>query len=238
MLSETSGLSIQDFSYPLSGLSVRSNWPGIASVDGEKEDLAFSGAQVVEPPLQVSAEDLEAAFENGRREGIEQGRDIERREQAARAAQLAQERIEFVAKLNEHFAVERDSFLRAVEPEIVTLALRVAERILRHEVQVDPLALTGSIRVALSQIADRATVRIHVPADDAQLWSDTLAHLPNLRGRPVLVADAELGAGECKLESTLGSVDLGMRSQLQEMSQQLIGQEVADLDCNAACGQR
>jgi flagellar assembly protein FliH len=237
MLSDTSQ-SIQEFLYPLSGLSVQSNWPEIASVDGEKEGAAFSGSRVGDPPLQVSAEDLEAAFEKGRREGIEQGRDQERREQAAAVAQLAQERIALAANLGEQLAIERESFLRAVEPEIVTLALRVAQRILRHEAQVDPLALTGSIRVALSQIADRAAVQIHVPANDAQLWSETLAHLPNLRGRPVLVADAELGPGECKLESTLGSVDLSIRSQLQEISQHLLGREVADLDCNAACGQR
>jgi len=174
------------------------------------------------------------AGEKSRDEGIEQGRVLERREQAARAAELLQERTELAAKLTEQFATERDSFLRTVEPEIVTLALRVAERILRHELQVDPLALTGSIRVALSQIADRAAVRIHVPANDAPLWSETLAHLPSLRGKPVVIADAELGPGECKLESTLGSVDLSMRSQLQEISQNLVGPKLTDHDRNAA----
>jgi len=43
----------------------------------------------------------------------------------------------------------------AVEHEVVKLALAVAARILRREAQMDPLLLTGAVRVALDNSLDR-----------------------------------------------------------------------------------
>ena len=48
---------------------------------------------------------------------------------------------------------ERDRYLHAVEHEVVKLALAVAARILRREAQMDPLLLTGAVRVALGQLS-------------------------------------------------------------------------------------
>jgi flagellar assembly protein FliH len=110
-----------------------------------------------------------------------------------------------------------------IEPEVVKLALRIAERIVRREVQVDPLLLTGSVRAALGQLADRTTVRLHVPASDSDLWRETFAHLPNLRIKPEIVADAQLEQGECELESNCGRADLGVGSQLREITRSFFG---------------
>ena len=57
------------------------------------------------------------------------------------------------AELCESFAEERDRYLHAVEQEVVRLALAVAARILRREAQMDPLLLTGAVRVALGQLS-------------------------------------------------------------------------------------
>ena len=58
-----------------------------------------------------------------------------------------------LAALVAHFASERDRFLHVVEQEVVKLALAIAARILRREAQMDPLLLTGAVRVALGQLA-------------------------------------------------------------------------------------
>ena len=59
---------------------------------------------------------------------------------------------------------ERDRYLHAVEHEVVELALAVAARILRREAQMDPLLLTGAVRVALGQLSGSTEVRLRVPA--------------------------------------------------------------------------
>ena len=62
--------------------------------------------------------------------------------------------------------MERDRYFEAVEHEVVKLALAVAARILRREAQMDPLLLTGAVRVALGQLSASTQVRSRVPAAD------------------------------------------------------------------------
>ena len=220
--SSPSAISIEEFQYPPSGAPVHSNWTDIASIETDTEAYTAAGRPGSESVAGASGE-RERTFDEGRREGIEEGRRIERLDFAARLEQCEKEKIEQAARLSEQFALEHDRSIHALEPEIVKLALGVAERILRREVQVDPLMLTGAIRVALRQLADNTAARIHVPGSDAELWTETLAHLPNLRVRPMVIADEELQAGECRIESNLGSLDLSVQSQLQEIARTLVG---------------
>ena len=117
----------------------------------------------------------------------------------------------------ESFARERDRYLHAVEQEVVKLALAVAARILRREAQMDPLLLTGAVRVALGQLSGSTEVRLRVPAADLPLWTDAIALLPNLALKPTVTAGEGMRLGDCILETSLGSVDLGIRSQLGEI---------------------
>jgi len=117
----------------------------------------------------------------------------------------------------EDFAEVRDRFLHAVEREVVELALAVAARILRREAQMDPLLLTGAVRVALGQLSGSTRVNLRVPADELALWTEAMAVLPNLALKPTVIAGEGMRLGDCVIETELGSVDLGIRSQLGEI---------------------
>ena len=107
--------------------------------------------------------------------------------------------------------------MREVEHEVVDLALAVAARILRREAQMDPLLLTGAVRVALGQLSGSTVVRVFVPSGDLELWTETLAVLPNLHLKPQVSAREGMRLGDCVIETQLGSVDLGIRAQLGEI---------------------
>jgi flagellar assembly protein FliH len=117
----------------------------------------------------------------------------------------------------ENFVKERDRFLHSVEREVVELALAVAARILRREAQMDPLLLTGAVRVALGQLAGTTQVRLRVPTAELQLWTEAMALLPNLAVKPVVVPGEGMRLGDCMIETEMGSVDLGIRAQLGEI---------------------
>jgi flagellar assembly protein FliH len=104
-----------------------------------------------------------------------------------------------------------------VEREVVRLALAVAARILRREAQMDPLLLIGAVRVALGQLSASSDVTLKVPASELDLWTEAMALLPNLPVRPAVVAGDGLRLGECMVETHMGTVDLGIRSQLGEI---------------------
>ena len=109
------------------------------------------------------AEDVRRSFEAGRERGREEGRQAERGAQAAALAEEQERHKRQLAALVERFQEERDRYLHAVEQEVVKLALAVAARILRREAQMDPLLLTGAVRVALGQLAASSEVRLRVP---------------------------------------------------------------------------
>ena len=163
------------------------------------------------------AEETRKSFETGRERGHQEGRQAERTAQAPALRAAEEHRARQGAQLLENFAQERDRYLHAVEHEVVKLALAIAARILRREAQMDPLLLTGAVRVALGQLSGATEVRLTVPPDDLPLWTDAIAHLPNLALKPLVIAGEGMRLGECVLETALGSVDLGLRAQLSEI---------------------
>jgi flagellar assembly protein FliH len=159
------------------------------------------------------AEESRKAFEAGRARGREEMREAER-EALSNARRQEELRM---AEVVESFAEAREQYLRAVEGEVVKLALAVAARILRREAQMDPLLLTGAVRVALGQLSQTSEVKLRVPDSDLELWREAITHLPNLRVKPEVLAGEGLRLGDCIVESNLGTVDLGIRSQLGEI---------------------
>jgi flagellar assembly protein FliH len=163
------------------------------------------------------AEEVRAAYESGRERGRQEGRLAEREAQAKILAETEERRKQQVAGVMEDFARQQDRYLHDVEQEVVSLALAVAARILRRESQMDPLLLTGAVRVALGQLAASTKVRMHVPETEIELWTEAMATLPNLTVRPEVVRGEGMHTGDCLIETNLGSVDLGIRGQLGEI---------------------
>ncbi len=165
------------------------------------------------------AEETRRSFDSGRERGRQEGRQIEREAQESAALAVEESRKLQVAALMEKFAQERSRHLEAIEPEVVKLALAVAARILRREAQMDPLLLTGAVRVALGQLAGTTEVHLKVPPADLDLWKEAMGLVPNLALKPIVTAGEGMRLGDCQLESSIGSVDLGIRAQLGEIEQ-------------------
>jgi flagellar assembly protein FliH len=203
---------IDVFPYPADPNAPASSWNGWMDVerDGDAEETAKDASTAWDQRLQ---EETRRALEAGR----EQGRQEERRAQAAVVSGALEQQKRQMAGMAESFALARDRYLQAVEREVVRLALAVAARILRREAQMDPLLLTGAVRVALGQLAASTEVKLRVPASELGLWTETMALLPNLPVKPEVVAGEGLRLGECVIESKVGTVDLGLRAQLAEI---------------------
>ena len=159
------------------------------------------------------AEETRRSFEAGRVQGTEQGRAAERAAQGPAQQSLAAQ----IDRMMASFAEERDRYLQTVEHEVVKLALAVAARILRREAQMDPLLLSGAVRGALGQLAASTTVRLRVPPAEFDLWTESIALLPNLAVKPQVLPGEGMRLGDCEVETELGSVDLGVRAQLSEI---------------------
>lgn len=159
------------------------------------------------------AQQLEEARRQGFEQGIKHGRSLSEAEQKDHI-RASMERFE---RLMHEFEGAREQYFSRVEQEVVRLALAIAARILHRETQMDPLLLSGAVRVALNQLSETTRARLHVPVREEAMWTDIIRLLPNLRSQPEVAGDESLTAGECLLEIATGSVNLGVRAQLEEI---------------------
>lgn len=208
---------VQVFDYPDLGDSAIPDWElwgGGESCDPDPDDpdptsLSAHTAQFE----QRLAEETRRSFDAGRAQGMEQGRAQERATQGSAQQYLAAQ----LDRLLSAFSQERDRYLRAVESEVVKLALAIAARVLRREAQMDPLLLTGAARVALGQLAASTKVTLRVPPAELDLWKESIALLPNRTVQPQVVPGDGMRLGDCVLATSLGTADLGVRAQLGEI---------------------
>jgi len=216
---------IEVFAYPAGpGEPALPDWEGWAAMGGTAppEKPRDPAGEAAEAGLHAEfdrrlAEETRRAFEAGREKGRQEGRSAEREAQAAAQSAAEERRMRQAAELIESFAQERDRYLQAVEREVVELALAIAARILRREAQMDPLLLTGAVRVALGQLGGSTQARLLVPVAELDLWTETISLLPNLAVKPAVLAGDGMRLGECAIETELGNVDLGIRAQLGEI---------------------
>jgi len=203
------------------------NFPSLSWSELLFEDVASveDSLPTTSPPAEILGparrteidQEMQRKCDEARRQGLEDGRKAEREEQTVHLKAQEHRQREQYGELLLRFEAARDHYLNEIEHEVVALSLAVAARILRREAQMDPLLLSGAVRVALGQLSDTTRTRLHVPPQERDLWSEAIAHIPNLRLRPEVVAEDGLVAGDCRIETESGSVDLGLRAQLGEI---------------------
>lgn len=219
-----SGNELEMLEYPACPGATVTEWNGWAEPGGDGLAASAHGrvrsARGSNDSPAFGENETEAArrsFEGGRARGREEGRQAEREARASSMAAETEQQKRQLGALIARFAEASERYLREVEHEVVKLALAVASRILRREAQMDPLLLTGAVRVALGQLAASSEVRLAVPAAEFELWQEAIAHLPHVTVKPVVMAGEGMRLGDCRIESIVGTVDLGVRAQLAEI---------------------
>jgi flagellar biosynthesis/type III secretory pathway protein FliH len=209
---------IEVLEYPACpGAGAAPEWNGWAETDESGRTGPVQAGARGASSSEQSADEARQSFESGRERGRQEGRQAEREAQGTALTAEAERYKRQLTALASRFSEERDRYLAAVEQEVVKLALALAARILRREAQMDPLLLTGAVRVALGQLAGSSEVELRVPAAELELWKEAIAHLPHVAMKPVVAAGEGMRLGDCVIESKVGTVDLGVRSQLAEI---------------------
>ena len=104
---------------------------------------------------------------------------------------------------------------KEAEADVVRLAMAIAKRILRRELSVDPEVLQGVVATALEKLQARDIVRVRVHRD----FEDTVRiHLSSTNAGSVdIVPDPALQPGDVLFETTRGTLDASLDSQLREI---------------------
>lgn len=177
--------------------------------------LADVQLQIDEMVRQATAE-VEAMREQVRQEAYEEGFAQGRRdaEQAALAQwqPLMDSAQAAIAQLKDDY----QRHLQEAEPQLVSLALMVAAKILRKEAS-RPEVAQAVLREALNRLSGEAPARIRVnPFDHPRLSAPQGAEL---------IADPAVGAGGVIIETPQGKVDARFATQFREIARALLERE-------------
>jgi flagellar biosynthesis/type III secretory pathway protein FliH len=120
--------------------------------------------------------------------------------------------------------VEEERWLAEWEHNLVSLAVAMAGKILRREARNNPAISSKILREALQAARGRRNVRIIIHPDDAELLRRVHGEMQAAFGdlaEVMLVSDAKMERGGCRLESEFGVVDLTFSAQLKRIFEEL-----------------
>lgn len=118
----------------------------------------------------------------------------------------------------------KQAWLTHWERTAVQLATAMAERIVRREIEQKPEIPLELIRESLELAAGSTSVRVILnPKDHETLQPQAEALIRDMAslGDCELVADASITAGGCRVETSFGTIDQQIETQLERIEQEL-----------------
>lgn len=154
-------------------------------------------------------------YEDGFRRGLEEGAVKAHLEAEAR---YAEEIARFAARLAEHEQAF-EGFIAECEDRLAILAIVLAERLLRRELEHSRESAFDIARDVISEVRGSATIRVRLNPLDSALIEARAAELveacSGLRNIEVVV-DPSIGAG-CVVETDSGLIDARIESALERL---------------------
>jgi flagellar assembly protein FliH len=114
--------------------------------------------------------------------------------------------------------VERHKLIEAAEPELVRLALGIAERVLHQQIALDRGVVVEMAKVAIARLIERDTVTVRVnPADLERMREhrDELIAIGDIKNLRV-VEDQRVDRGGVLVDTDAGTIDARISTQVEE----------------------
>jgi flagellar assembly protein FliH len=190
-------------------------WPRVTAPDarpGGKSYLSASYGPIVGSGTVGQAPPGADQGQEAHQRGFAEGQAAARREAAAQIEAMNLK----VARAIEELCGFKQRFRHEAEQDVVALAIAVARRILHRELTVAPEALLGLVKAAIEKLELREVHRARVSRLDAPQVTEYLEKmgLP----RPVeVIGDPGLQRGAVLLESSRGTLDASVETQLAEI---------------------
>ena len=170
----------------------------------------------------IKAATAEAAKKQGHATGLQQGLDEAKRQMAEQLKQTADICNAMVAAAEQ----ESSRVLLEAEPKIIELVLAISRKIICDEVEERPAVVLGLVRGALERVRDQNQIIIHVSPEDYEFILQSRQLLQTVVGAErslTLTADSVLGKGGCLIETSFGTVEAGIDTQLESIRRVLQG---------------
>lgn len=124
---------------------------------------------------------------------------------------------------------ERELLIRSIEPEMAKLSVRIAEKIMRYQIDIDQGAVVNMINSALDTLKQREEIVIKVNQEDyyyAKEKKSVFASMVEGLKKLDVVVDSGVDRGGCIIETDLGNIDARISTQIHTL--ELVFDKVAE----------
>lgn len=162
----------------------------VAAAQKEKEKL-----------LQQAQKEAERLWEEAKQKGYAEGFQSGLEEGETKSRELIGEAEKQLAEARQL----RQDMLQKIEPQVVELAVKIAEKFVGEKILADVQVLQQLIHGALQQIQETGEIIIRLHPEDAAACRERLPQWQEELGEQVslnLISDHTMQRGECRVEST------------------------------------
>jgi flagellar assembly protein FliH len=148
--------------------------------------------------------------------GLAEGRAAAQKEVSAK--------IKEVAELLREIQKERQNLYSRYEEDLVALLKSMLDKIVNHEVSVNPRVISACLKKALSYVIENSLVKIHLNSVDfAKIKEAALENPDILEGfnQLELIEDQSISAGGCLLETEFGQVDATIENRKEKLFEEI-----------------
>jgi flagellar assembly protein FliH len=211
--------------HPSAAQGVAFNFEDLAASAGAYLDqVRAKAAQIVARAQQEAAAIRQQAEREGRQAAqaaVEQMVHQQAQEQLGRQLQTL---LPSLRQVIQDLHDARHAWLAHWERSAVRVASAIAARLIRREVSRTPRIALALVREALELAAGAPQVRVHLHPADYQALEGELQSLSRelaALGAPEWIADPQITAGGCRLETRFGVIDQQFEAQLARIEEEL-----------------
>lgn len=198
----------------------------LSTLETKEEEVRQCGLRKKETEDGIQAIKDEG-FKAGAAEGKKYGGEEAKKEVMAHFSfleDLTQETQKEMQRILRSASQEKEEVLKKAEPQLVSLSLEIAKKIVRQEIQLNPTVVLSIARDALQKVLSRSQVNIKANPKDTEILkqyeSELRAMLSHVSAFQI-TEDANIGAGSVVIETESGKVDARITRQFQEMEKSL-----------------
>ena len=133
------------------------------------------------------------------------------------------------ANAGQALIVFEEQMVSRYTPQLVRLALEIAEKIVGKVVDEDPQVVTSVLERAKLEVVNAKQIRVWLHPDDHKIFTEICPDFVKSgeeQGRTIeVVASVEVSRGGCRLETEMGLVDATVPVQFEEIHRQLLDED-------------
>jgi len=161
----------------------------------------------------------EAGYKDGAQKGYKAGLEAGKQDSAEKSMEIIEEAKEVLKAAH----MESRSYIEKAEKEIIELSVKIAESIIKKELQLDDSIIVGVAKAALAEVRNRVQIIIRAGKKETMVLQDNLEELKELcpNGVFTILRDENVSSGACIIETDIHVIDASVDRQLENVKRVL-----------------